>query len=121
MNTIFEFSYLSFGWKKGHPLRMFVTRGMEGASKMFPDAYSGRRVSRFMCTYTLTLSLFMFLSYDVLFHLYNFNLIFIQNGCVCQKWLCFSNKINFYFHEISFFYFKLFFRTKVSQNGFNFN
>ena len=27
---------------------------------MFTDSYSGRGVSRFMCTYALTLSLFMF-------------------------------------------------------------
>ena len=33
---------------------------------MFADAYRGRGVSRFMCTYALTLSLFMFLSYVVL-------------------------------------------------------
>ena len=30
MNTIFECSYLSYGWKIGHPLTMYVTRGMEG-------------------------------------------------------------------------------------------
>ena len=31
VNTIFECSYLSFGWEIGHPLSMYVTRGMEGA------------------------------------------------------------------------------------------
>ena len=34
---------------------------------MFTDAYRGRGVSRFMCTYALTLSLFVFLSYGVLY------------------------------------------------------
>ena len=29
-NTIFECSYLSFGWKIGHPLSLYVTREMEG-------------------------------------------------------------------------------------------
>ena len=29
VNTIFECSYLSFGWEIGHPLSMYVTRGME--------------------------------------------------------------------------------------------
>ena len=29
VNTIFECSYLSFGWEIGHPLSMCVTRGME--------------------------------------------------------------------------------------------
>ena len=33
---------------------------------MFTDAYRGRGVSRFMCTYAFTLSLFMFLSFGVL-------------------------------------------------------
>ena len=46
---------------------MYITREMErGSSKMFTDAYKGRGVSRFMCTYALTLSLCMFLSYGVL-------------------------------------------------------
>ena len=88
---------------------------------MFTDAYRGRGVSRLMCTCALTLSLFMFLFYGVLFYLKKFNPSFIQKGCVCQKWLFFSNEINFCCHELSFFYFKLFFRTKVSQNAFNFN
>ena len=30
VNTIFECSYLSFGWEIGHPLSRYVTRGMEG-------------------------------------------------------------------------------------------
>ena len=40
---------------------------------------------------------------------------------VCQKRLFFSNEINFCLYEISFFNLKLFFRTKVSKNAFNFN
>ena len=32
---------------------------------MFTDVYWERGISRFMCTYALTLSLFMFLSYGV--------------------------------------------------------
>ena len=82
---------------------------------MFTDAYRGRGVSRLMCTCALTLSLFMFLFYGVLFYLKKFNPSFIQKGCVCQKWLFFSNEINFCCNEISFFYFKLLFQTKVSQ------
>ena len=78
-----------------------------GSPKMFTDAYRGRGVSPFMCTYALTLSLFMFLSYDVWFYLQKINLIFIQKGCACQKWLFFSNEINFSCNEISYFYFKL--------------
>ena len=71
---------------------------------MFTDAYRGRGVSRFMCTYALTLSLFMFLSYGVWFYLQKCNFTFIQKGCVCQKWLFFSNEINFCCNEISFFF-----------------
>ena len=88
---------------------------------MCTGACRRRGVSRLMCTYALKLSLFMFLSNGVSFYLQKFNLTFIQKGCVCQKWLFFSNEINFCCNEISFFYFKLFFRTKVSQNAFNFN
>ena len=28
LNTIFEYSYLSFGWEIGHPLRMYLTRAV---------------------------------------------------------------------------------------------
>ena len=56
-----------------------------------------------------------------LFYLQKFYLTFIQKGCACQKWLFLSNEISFYFHKTSVFYFKLCFRTKVSQNIFNFN
>ena len=71
---------------------------------------------------SLALSFFMFLSYGVLFYQKKFKHTFIKKGCVCQKYLFFSNEINFCHHEISFFfYFKLFFRTKFSQNAFNFN
>ena len=75
----------------------------EGSFKMLTDGYRGRGVSPFMCTYALTLSLFMFLSCGVLFYLQKFNITFIQKGCVCQKWLFFSNEINFCWNEISFF------------------
>ena len=84
---------------------------------MFTGAYRGGGVSRFMCTYALTLSLFMFLSYGVLLYWQKFNLIFIQKECFCQKWLFFSNEINVCCNEIvmteAFFYFKLLFRTKT--------
>ena len=69
VNTIFEYSYLSFGWEIGHPLSLYVTRGMEGGSKMCKGAHRGRGLLRLMCMYALTLSLFMSLSYSVLFYL----------------------------------------------------
>ena len=78
-NTIFECLYLCFGWERE-----------EGESRP-------------MCTFTLTLSLFIFLavflSYGALFYLPKFNITFIQNKCVYHKW-----KISFCHHEISFFH-----------------
>ena len=75
-----------------------------GPSKMFIDGCRGRGVSRFMCRYALTLSLFMLLFCDVLFYLQKANLNFIQKGCVCQKRLFFSNEIKFCCNEIRFFF-----------------
>ena len=96
-------------------------RNGRGSSEMRKGAYRGRGVSHLMCTYALTLSLFIFLSYGVLFYLQKFNHTFIQKGYVCQKQLFFSNEINFCCNDISLFCFKLVFRTKVSQNAFIFN
>ena len=70
LNTIFECSYLSFRSEIDHPLSMCVTREMEwGSSKMCTGVYMGRGVSRLKCTYALTLSLFMFLSYGAFSYL----------------------------------------------------
>ena len=107
MNTIFECSYFSFGWEIGHPLCMYVIRGMEG-SKMCTECKwvqylflcSCLMMSCFICR-NLTLSSF---KKDV----------FVRNGYFS------STRSKFCYNEISFFYFKLLFRTKVSQNAFNF-
>ena len=128
----FEYLYLSeydirmflfVSWLRNRPSIKYVRNqgNVGGSSKMCTGAYSGNGVSRLMCTYALTLSLSMFLSYGVLFYLQKFNLTFIQKGCVCQKWLFLYNEINFCCNEIIFFYFKLFFRFNVSQNTFDFN
>ena len=60
--------FLFVFWLRNRPSIKYVRNqgNGEGSSKMFTDAYRGRGVSRFMCTYALTLSLFMFLSYRVL-------------------------------------------------------
>ena len=75
-------------------------------------------------THLLCLSLFIylavFLSCGVLHYLQKFELIFIQVRCVRQKRLFFFNEISVCHYEPSFSYFKLFSRTKVSQNAFNF-
>ena len=70
VNTIFECSYLSFGWQIGHPLSMYVTRWMEGVIQNDNRCIEGKRgITLHKCTYALTLSLFMFLSYGVLLYL----------------------------------------------------
>ena len=51
----------------------------------------------------------------------NLTLSLIKKKCVHQKQLFFSNNVSFCCHEIRFFYIKLFLRSKVSQNAFNFN
>ena len=100
---------------------MYVTRGMEGGHPKCVQVRAGGEGYHASCVRTHLNYLFMFLSNGVSFYLQKFNLTFIQKGCVCQKWLFFSNEINFCCNEISFLYFKLFFRTKVSQKAFNFN
>ena len=67
---------------RGHPLSMYGT--WENAQSCLQA-----EVSRLMCKYALTPSLFMFLeacfSYRVLYYLQKFNLTFIQVRCVRQK------------------------------------
>ena len=89
VNTLLECSNLFFGQEIGHPLSNYATGGMEG--EVIQNVYrcvQGERVSRLKCMYALTLSLFMFLFYDVLFYLQKFNLtlsgkgVFVRNGSI---------------------------------------
>ena len=81
-----------FWLRKGYHLSTYATGTqlveMWGSSKMRIAAHMGRG-SRFMCTYALTLYLFMFLAafwpYSVLFYLQKLNLLFIQKRCVQQQ------------------------------------
>ena len=61
VNTIFECSYLFYVWELGHPLSTWATGGMEGVIQNLYRCVRGRGVSRLMCTYALTLSLFVFI------------------------------------------------------------
>ena len=96
-NSFFEILYFSeyvirmflcVFWLRNMPSMQYVRNQGNGEvpSKMFTDAYRGRGVSRFMCTYTRTLPLFMFLSYGVLFYLFNLTfpsfkkVVFVRNG-----------------------------------------
>ena len=126
VNTVFECLYMIFGWERGHQLSTYATDGgIEESSKNGYSCVQGEELLRLMCTYALALSLFMFLAAFSCLILYCFicrNLTSpLFKKCVREKQLFSSNKINFCRHEISFFYFKLFLQTKVSQNAFNFN
>ena len=65
--------FLFVPWLRGRPFIKYLSNwGNEKASsKMYTDAYRLRGVSRLMCAYalTLTLTLFMLLSHDLLFYL----------------------------------------------------
>ena len=84
--------------------------GRSGRShkKVYRCLHGERGITSHVCVRTYTIS-FIFLPYGVLFYLKKFNLhtlTFNLHGSVSVV--------------ISFFYFKLFFLTKVSQNVFNF-
>ena len=112
VNTIFKCIYMFFGWERSHQLRMYATGGaIGGLSKCVQLCIGGKGVT----PPSLFMFLAAFLSYSVLFYLQKFDLIFILKRCFCQKRLFFSNKINFYRNEISFFYLKLFYEPKLAK------
>ena len=113
--------FLSFSCEIGHPLGMYITRGMEGSHPECVQVRTGGEGYHASCVRKHLHYLFSCFCLMVSCFICSFNLTFIQKGCDRQKWLFFSNKINFCCNEISFFYFKLFFRTKVRQNSFNLN
>ena len=84
------------------------------------NAYSclyGEGLWRLMCTYALTLSLFMFLAAS-------WYIDKKLTSCLFKKYVFVRNSyflptmINSCRHEINFFYFKRFLRTKGNQNAF---
>ena len=62
VNTIFECSYLFFGWERANQLSTYATGGGMFDHPKCVQLGIGAGVSRLMCTYALTLSLFMFLA-----------------------------------------------------------
>ena len=101
--------YMIFWQRKGTSIKYVRTWQLVEDGKITQNVdnfVQGQRMSCLMCTNALTLSLFVFLaaflSYSVLFCLQKFGLIFIQNRCVREKRLIFSNKTNFYRHEKAF-------------------
>ena len=70
VNTIFECSYLSFGRETGHPLNMYVTRGMKWIRPKFVQIRTGREGYHASCvrTHSYTVSFLVFvLRFLVLF------------------------------------------------------
>ena len=121
VDTIFECSYLSFSWEIGHPLSMYVTRGIDGGH---PNCLQMRKRGKgyhASCVRIHVHYLFSCFCLMVLCFICR-NLTFLHSKRLCwSKMVIFLNEINFCCNQTKFFYFKLFFRTKVSQNDFNVN
>ena len=116
----FECSYLSFGCEIGHPLTMYVTRRMEGGHPKCLQMRTEGEGCHNSCLRTYIHYLFSWFCHMVSYFICrNLTLPSFKTG-VSQKWLFFFNEINFCCNEIILFNFKLLFRIKVSQNGFNF-
>ena len=86
VNRIFECLYMFFDWERDHQLSTYATvGGMGGAIQNACSCVKGDGLSRLMCTYALTLSLFMHF-YLIVFCL-NFTLplfkkdVLFRNGC----------------------------------------
>ena len=114
-STVFVF------WLRNRPpWSMYLTRGMEGViQNVYRCVQGDKGITSHVYVRTYTISFHIFCLMVSCFIYRNLTLPSFKKG---QKWLFFSNEINFCCNEIIFFfYFKLFFRTKISQNAFNFN
>ena len=61
VNTIFKRSYMSFGWEIGHPLIMYVTRGMEEViQNVYRLAQGERSITLHVCVLTYTVCFHVF-------------------------------------------------------------
>ena len=88
VNTIFDCLHMIFGWERDHQPSTYVTVGGRGSSKCAQQR-TGEGVSRLMHTYTLTLSLSMFvaayLSYSILFICRNLTLLLLEKHVFLRK------------------------------------
>ena len=113
-----------FWLTKGPSINYVRNWGTVGSSRMHKAAYVGREVSRLMCTFALTLSLFMFCQHFCL----------MVSCFICRNLILPSFKKdllvrNDYFPPtisvsmviILLHFLILFFRTKLGQNVFNCN
>ena len=89
VNTIFECSYLSFGWEIGHPLSMYVTRGMEGVIQDVYRCVQGKRgitLHVHVRTYTITFHVFVLMCLVLLLEIQPY---------LHSKWMCLSEMVIF--------------------------
>ena len=99
---------------------MYVTRGMNG-SKMCTGAYRGRGVSRLMRTYALK---YLYLYFCLMVSCFICRILTLspfKKGAFVKNCYFSPMRLISIVTEYASFYFKLFFRTKVSQNAFNLN
>ena len=89
-----------------HPLSAYPNGVRGGGYPVCGQLCRMGGVTRFMCTYALALSLFMFLGaclhYGVWCYLYKFTLTLIQIRRICQNELFFCKEISVCHHEIRF-------------------
>ena len=110
-----------FAWEIGHPLNMYATGEMEGSHQKCVQLRTGGEEYHALFTHTHLHYLFSCFCLIVsCFICKNWTLISFKKGVFVRDNI-FANEISFCCHEISFFYLKLVFRTKVSKKGFNFN
>ena len=109
---------------RGYLLSSYATDGEWSYLKCVQLCTRGGDVTPHVYVRTLTISFHVLacLSYGALHYLQKLNLTLIQIRCVRQeRRLFFFYEISLYHNEIRFYYFKLFLRTKVSQNAFSFS
>ena len=88
-NTIFECSYLSFGSEIGHPLSMYVTKGMEGVIQDVYRCVQGKRgitLHVHVRTYTITFHVFVLMCLVLLLEIQPY---------LHSKWMCLSEMVIF--------------------------
>ena len=96
VNTIFESSYLFFGWEIGHPWR-------EAHPKCVQLCTAGQW---YHASCVRTHLLYHFSSFCLVVFCFicrTLTLLLLKEDVFFKKLLFFSNEINFYCHEISFF------------------
>ena len=114
--------FLFFFWLRNRPSINYVRNcEMEGGHRKYVQVRTGEKGYHAIFVRTHLHYLFSCFCLTVsCFICRSLTLIWFKKGVFVRHEI-FSNETNFCCHETSFFYFKLFFRTKVSKKGFSFN